>query len=193
MRRRKSNLRRLLALFFALLLAVSVTACTTGKAPGGTDGKPASSDDKVIDTSEFVTITHLSLGNKPTNGQYEAVKAEWDKYLKEKLNCALEIEYVGWTDYLTKYNLLLATGENLDLINTASDWLEMWPNAQRGAFMVLNDLLPKYAPITWETVTESSWAEVTYKGDIIAIPEDMFSQWINHGYMYRGDWQEKLV
>lgn len=132
MEKRKKSLIRLFALFFAVVMAISVTAC--GKTTSGNDGndnknsntsKTVTWGGKEIDISKFVTITHLSLGDKPTNGQYEAVKAEWDKYLKDKLNCALEIEYVGWTDYLTKYNLLLASGENLDLINTASDWLEM--------------------------------------------------------------------
>ncbi len=145
-----------------------------------------------VDTSKHVTIVHLSLGNKPTNGQYEAAKAEWDKYLKEKVNASLEVQYTGWTDYLTKYNLLLATGEGIDLINTASDWLEMWPNAQKGAFLELNDLLPTYAPETWASIPESHWDEATYNGDIIAIPEDMYSQWINHGFMYRGDWAREF-
>lgn len=186
----KSKVRKFFALFFALVMVVTLAACAN--TTGGTGKTTSKGDTDEIDLSEFVTISHLSLGNKPTNGQYEAVKAEWDKYLKDKLNCALEVQYIGWTDYMTQYNLLLATGEGLDLINTASDWLEMWPNAQRGAFLELNELLPKYAPITWETVPESSWAEVTFKGDIIAIPEDMYSQWINHGFMYRGDWAREI-
>lgn len=188
----KSKLTKVLALIFALILSLTMVSCTT--TPSGKGGSAGTSvgDTKGIDTSKFVTISHLSLGNKPTNGQYEAVKEEWDKYLKEKLNCALEVQYIGWTDYMTQYNLLLATGEGLDMINTASDWLEMWPNAQRGAFLELNDLLPTYSPITWDAVPESSWAEVTYKDDIIAIPEDMYSQWINHGYMYRGDWASQF-
>ena len=134
----KSKLTRILALIFALMLAVTMVSCTTTQGgKGGSTGTTGTSsgDAKGIDTSKFVTISHLSLGNKPTNGQYEAVKAEWDKYLKDKLNCALEVQYIGWTDYMTQYNLLLATGEGLDMINSASDWLEMWPNAQRGAFL----------------------------------------------------------
>ena len=194
----KSNPTKVASLFIALILILTLAACGTPSAPSGTgsetqNGKTGTSDTaSEIDTSKFVTISHLSLGDKPTNGQYEAVKEEWDKYLKDKVNASLEIQYIGWTDYLTQYNLLLATGEGLDMINTASDWLDMWPNAQKGAFMTLNDLLPKYAPITWNDVPESSWAEVTYKGDIIAIPEDMYSQWINHGFMYRGDWAREF-
>lgn len=187
------NRKTLLSLILTLAMLLTLAACgngdtTTTTGEGGADTTTLSPDE--IDISEFLTISHLSLGNKPENGQYEKVKAEWDKYLKDKVNAELEIQYIGWTDYLTQYNLLLATGEGLDMINTASDWLEMWPNAQRGAFMDIKDLLPTYAPQTWSTIPESSWAEVTYGDEIIAIPEDMYTQWINHGFMYRGDWAD---
>ncbi len=190
------KMKKAASLVLALLLVLTLAACVvTPSGPAEPTKAPQvnnTDNTKAIDTSKFVTISHLSLGNKPTNGQYEAVKAEWDKYLKEKLNCALEVQYIGWTDYMTQYNLLLATGEGLDLINSASDWLEMWPNAQRGAFLELNDLLPTYAPITWSDIPKSSWEETTLGGDIIAIPEDMYSQWINHGFMYRGDWAKEF-
>ena len=189
------KMRKAASVLFALLLVLAMPACVT--IPGGSVTEPtkapaSSGTTKAPDTSKFVTISHLSLGNKPTNGQYEAVKAEWDKYLKEKLNCALEVQYIGWTDYMTQYNLLLATGEGLDLINSASDWLEMWPNAQRGAFLELNDLLPTYAPITWGDIPASSCAETTLDVDIFAFPVDMYSQCFNNGFMYRGDWAKEF-
>lgn len=191
------KLRRLLSMLLSLLMLAAVaTACSDNsseKAPqqgslstqsGGGDPKSGAE----IDTSEFVTVTHLSLGNKPTNGQLEAAMEEWNAYLREKVNAHLDINWVEWTDYMTKYNLLLASGEPLDLINSATDWLEMWPNAQKGAFLELDELLPVYAPVTWTEIPEENWAETRYNGNIVAIPEDQYTQWINHGMMYRGDW-----
>jgi len=183
----KFTFKKAVSFIMVISMSFSLAACSGKKDSTKTSGKG-----KEIDTSKHVVISHLSLGNKPGNGQYEAAKAEWDKYLLDKVNASLEIQYIGWTDYMTQYNLLLATGEGLDLINSASDWLEMWPNAQKGAFLKLNDLLPTYAPITWESVPQSSWDEVTFKNDIIAIPEDMYTQWINHGFMYRGDWAKEF-
>jgi len=196
------KMKHLISMMLILILFFTLTACQGGqttasptqttKSEGGQTTGSQKEETTAVDISEFVTVSHLSLGDKPSSGQYEVVKAEWDKYLKDKLNAALEIQYIGWTDYLTQYNLLLATGEDLDMINTASDWLEMWPNAQRGAFMDIKDLLPIYAPMTWETIPDDHWAEVSYKDQIISIPEDMYTQWINHGFMYRGDWADQF-
>jgi putative aldouronate transport system substrate-binding protein len=192
------DFKRAIAFGLTVPMVLSFSACNsnnknqTTKKADTAKTETTKADAKKVDTSKHVTISHLSLGNKPTNGQYEAAKAEWDKYLNEKLNADLEIQYLGWTDYMTKYNLLLATGEGLDLINTASDWLEMWPNAQKGAFLDIKKLLPTYAPVTWGSVPQKSWDEVTYKDGIIAIPEDMYTQWINHGFMYRGDWAKEF-
>jgi putative aldouronate transport system substrate-binding protein len=118
--------------------------------------------------------------------------AELNKVLKEKINTGLELKFTGWADWLTKYNLTLASGEPIDLVTTASDWLDLWDNAQKGAFLPLDDLLPKYAPKTWKSIPASHWAECKYNGKIITIPEDQYTQWINHGFFYRGDWAKKF-
>jgi putative aldouronate transport system substrate-binding protein len=144
------------------------------------------------DTSKFVKINMLVLGNRPTNGQEEAVQAKWNELLKAKVNANLELKWIDWTDWYTKYNLILASGEPLDLITIATDWLDTWPNAQRGAFMALDELLPKYAPLTWKEVSPASWAECKYEGKIYFIPEDHYTQWINHGLYYRGDWAKEF-
>lgn len=59
----KSNLTRYLTLFLALVLTLTLAAC--GKT--GDTGGPSKEGDKAgdIDISEFVTISHLSLGDKP--------------------------------------------------------------------------------------------------------------------------------
>lgn len=195
------KLKTLLSVLLAFVLVFSLAACgngdggtttTTTTAAGGddTDDTTAPDGDDDYDISEFVTISHLSLGERPDSGQYEVVKEEWDAYLKDIVNAELEILYIGWTDYLTNYNLMLATGEGLDLIHTSSSWLDMWPNAQRGAFMDIAELLPVYAPQTWSEVPDEHWEEVKMGDQIIAIPENDYTQWVNHGYMYRGDWAD---
>ncbi|GAK52522.1 extracellular solute-binding protein family 1 [Candidatus Moduliflexus flocculans] len=143
------------------------------------------------DTSKFVTVTYVMLGNKPTNGQFEKVEAKWNAIFKERVNAHLELKWVEWADWQTKYNLLLASGEPLDLITTATDWLDAWPNAQRGAFMNLDELLPVYAPQTWAEVPPEHWEQCKYNGKIVMIPEDHYTQWINHGIFYRGDWAKE--
>lgn len=187
-------------------LALSLAACsstggtnnTATTAPdkgSGTTDKPAATtaaNSGKIDTSEFQTISYVMLGDKPKNGQLEKVMDKVNAILKQKINAKLEIKWVEWADWQTKYNLLLASGEPVDLITVATDWLDTWQNAQKGAFMPLDKLLPTYAPETWKEVPPENWAETKYKNQIMLIPEDHYTQWVNHGFLYRGDWAKEF-
>lgn len=165
-------MKKLVALVMALLMVISCV--------------PAMAE---IDTSEHVVITYMVTGDIPTN-RTEEVLAKINEKLTEKVNAELAIQWIEWTDWQTKYNLALATqsGE-IDLIGTATDWLNAWPNIQKGAFLPLSEeKLQTYAPQTWANVPAENWDLCKYDGQIYLIPEDEYSQWTNHGFMYRGDW-----
>ncbi|MGN0764617.1 MAG: extracellular solute-binding protein [Aristaeellaceae bacterium] len=145
--------------------------------------------DSAIDTSEHVVITYLVTGDPPTN-RTEEVLAKINEKLTEKVNAELKIRWIEWTDWTTKYNLALATQSgDIDLIGTATDWLNAWPNIQKGAFLPLSEeMLQTYAPNTWAQVPQANWDLCKYNGEIYLMPEDNYAQWTNHGFMYRGDW-----
>jgi putative aldouronate transport system substrate-binding protein len=169
-----------------ILVAVAIVAMTgLAFGAGQQDSGPA-------DTSEFVEVTHHVMGNAPTNGMDKIVEAEWNKILEEQVNAHMVLRWIEWADWYTKYNLLLASGEAVDLIHSSSTWLDMWPNAQRGAFLPLDDLIPVYAPLTWEEIPEIDWDQARYNGQIIAFPENDYSQYVNHGFFYRGDWAQEF-
>jgi putative aldouronate transport system substrate-binding protein len=201
------TMKKLFSLMLVLVMVLSLAACgktkdTTSKdtkdtTEGSTDNAStdgATTDDTAIDTSEHVTIKFVVLGNKPTNGQLETVMAELNKKLTEKVNAELELYWVEWADWQTQYNLLLASGDNtIDLIGTATDWLDAWPNSKKGAFLELSeDMLKTYAPKTWESVSADHWNMCKLDGKIYLIPEDNYAQWTNHGFMYRGDWAKQF-
>ncbi len=142
-----------------------------------------------IDTSEHVVITYLVTGDIPTNKTNE-VLAVLNEKLTEKCNAELAIEWIEWTDWQTKYNLAIAMQDGtIDLIGTATDWLDAWPNIQKGGFLALSeDMLKTYAPKTWESVPQENWNLCKFNGEIYLIPEDQYAQWTNHGFLYRGDW-----
>jgi putative aldouronate transport system substrate-binding protein len=190
--------RKVLAFTLALALAVvlGLSACSSGgskqdAASGAAPGSSAAASGG-IDTSSFETISYVVLGNKPTNGQLEKVMEKVNQIMKEKINAELQFKWIEWTDWLTKYNLLLASGEPLDLITVGTDWLDTWANAQKGAFLPLDDLLPKYAPETWKEIPPEDWEQTKYNNKIVMIPEDHYTQWVNHGLMYRGDWAKEF-
>lgn len=145
------------------------------------------------DLSQHVVIKYMTTGDKPTNGATEKMLEKLNAILTEKVNAELEIYYIEWTDYMTKYNLTLAQMDGtVDLVGTATDWLDAWPNSKNGAFMALSeDMLKKYAPKTWESVSQEHWDMCKYDGDIYFMPEDNYAQWTNHGFMYRGDWAKE--
>ncbi len=209
--------KKLLAVLLTGVMTASLAACGGGDKPANTEnaesaapaGSEAASADAAggsaaaevdpnnpyagVDISEPVTITYMTVGDAYTNGEQEKALEEINKILNEKANATLEVYNIGWTDYLSNYNLTLAQMDGtVDLVGTATDWLDAWPNAQSGAFLELSeDMLKTYAPQTYAQVPAENWEKCKYNGNIYFLPEDHFTQWTNHGFMYRGDWAKE--
>lgn len=188
---RKANwAKRIMALSMAVVMAGSLTAC--GSKGGGSAS--AVKADGSVDTSSHEVVNMLVLGNKPSNGRYEAMLKELNKVLTEKVNAELKLTYVEWADWQTQYNTQLLSGDSsLDIITTATDWLYGWENAQKGAFLPLTeDMLKTYAPKTYEQVKKNgNWDICKINDEIMFIPEDHYTQYTNHGMFYRGDWAKE--
>ncbi len=196
-------MKKLLALLLAVAMVLSLAACggnggdTSTKAPategekkteGEKDTTAAPADD--IDTSEHVVIQYMTTGDKPQKGCNDEMLAEVNKLMTEKINAEVQIYWISWTDYLANYNLTLARMDGtVDMIGSSTDWLDAWPNAKNGAFLELSEeMLQKYCPQTWASIPAEHWEPCKFNGTIWFIPEDHYSQWTNHGFMYRLDW-----
>jgi len=98
------------------------------------------------------------------------VMTELNKKLKKDLNVTMEINYLGWADYQSKYPLVLAAGENIDWIYTAS-WCMYGTQAVRGAFLPLtSDMLAKYMPKHTQKMPAAGWKQSLVNGKIYMIP-----------------------
>jgi ABC-type sugar transport system, periplasmic component len=148
----------------------------------------AGTDAKTPDTSKKVQLTWYLLGD-PAPDQ-EKVVAEWNKMLEQDLNTTVKLNFTTWTDWQTKYNLLLASGEKVDMI-FASSWADFYKFANQGAFMPLNDLLPTYAPQAWSSISEQDWKEATVNDKIYAVPAT-YPEYTPDGLVYRDDWRQEL-
>ena len=174
------SMKKILSLLSIIcIIALLFSGCQKKEAGGGSG------------TDKFVTVNFAIFGSPPENDTISGAQGEWNKYLKEKVNANLEIKWIDWSDWSTKYNLMLASGEELDLITTSSTWLDLWPNAERGAFMDITEMVEKYAPETYKNVTPEQWEECKFEGKIIAIPENELSATTSHGFAYRGDWAKE--
>ncbi|TCL54628.1 ABC-type glycerol-3-phosphate transport system substrate-binding protein [Kineothrix alysoides] len=208
--------KKLVALLLAATMVTGLVGCGNSSASSSTASNPSSSSSESaeestkentkestegetaaadIDTSEHVVITYMTTGEIPTGTKekYDAMMVELNKILTEKVNAELQIYFIPWTDYLSNYNLTLASMDGtVDLVGTASDWLDAWPNAKNGAFLELSeDMLKTYAPQTWESVPASNWDLCKYNGEIYLMPEDNYAQWVNHGFIYRLDYAKE--
>lgn len=175
--------KKVLALLLAVTMVLGLASC----------GKSSA---KKIDTSEHVKITYMFTGSKPEGAamdRFQEMNKKLNEILTAKCNAELEFYWIGWTDYLSVYNMNIAAMDGtVDLIGTASDWLDAWPNAKNGGFKILTeDMLKTYAPQTWASVPKDHWELCKYDGDIYLIPEDNYAQWTNHGFIYRFDWATK--
>jgi putative aldouronate transport system substrate-binding protein len=176
--------------------AAATSSAAVTNASGSGDFKGPSGNTSVvngkIDTSKFVTIKLVQLGDPPAGGADKRVLEVLNKKLKEKVNAAIDWSWIEWNNYDTKYQMTLASGQPADLIFTSSTWLNLWDNADKGSFMNIEDLLPHYAPQLWADTTKQEWEGTKFKGHIVALPEHRFTQLSTPLAAYRQDWAQSF-
>lgn len=193
------KVRRGVALLLASMLSLALlagcgggnnAATNTNKADGAAEPGDAAKTAAAatgIDTSKKVELQFYMLGNAPKD--LPAIEAEVNKMLEEDLNATVNFNYTTWTDWDQKYKLLLSTGQSIDLIFTA-DWTQYQAYAKKGAFMPLDDLLPKAAPELQKFVPEDFWEAVKVDDKIYTVPAT-YKEFVTNGFAYRKDLQEK--
>lgn len=149
----------MLSLVVSAMLTISVFAgCNFGNSDGGSNSSG----------SKPTTLTWWMVGDQPKD--YSKVFTEVNKYLKEKINVELDLKIAGYGDYTTKMNAVISSGENYDMA-----WTSNWSNpfvqqANKGAYMKLNDLIEKEGKPLKEFIPQVLWDSVTIKGDIYGVP-----------------------
>jgi len=166
----RKGLRRFLAAAAAAAMSVGML------------GSAAVSAD-ALDTSEEVQLVMYVISDRPA-GQ-DIVDENMNKLFKEKLNCTLQINWIGWAEYANKYPMLYSSGEQFDMAYCAT-WLNFANLARRGAFKDLSELLPTYAPDNYAMQSESALAQATIDGALYAVPT-LLPTYITYGPIYRGD------
>lgn len=169
-----------LALLSALVALTAFASCEKNKQAISAEKKISPGG---IDISRKVEIVLFMLGDAPKD--LPLIQAEINKLALEDLNCTVSFNYTTWSDYMQRYNLLLTSGQPIDLIFT-SEWLNYNQFAQKGAFMPLEELLPKYAPALESFVPDSYWDAVRVNGHIDTIPST-WREYVNEGILYRED------
>lgn len=182
-------------LTLVFLISMVMTGCSnnakeTGAKPQEKDtnnagSKPSSSTG--IDTSKRVELQFYMLGDAPKD--LKIIEDKINKMAIEDLNATVKFNFTTWTDYDAKYKLLLSSGQQADLIFTA-EWVNYQSYAKKGAFLALDELLPKAAPTLQAFVPQDMWEAVKVDQKIYTVPAT-WKEYVNDGIAYREDLRKK--
>ena len=190
-----SKFKKFLIYAICVMLLTSIAGCSEAQTPAGNTEKAETTDKKddtgndaeQLDTSKEVALSMYLIGTPAKD--YDDVLKVFNEKAKSDLNCTLGVTWIGWGEFSTKYPLVLASGEAIDLIYT-SNWLNFSTEAAKGAFMAIEDLAPVYAPLSYAAQSEGQKITCTVNGHLYAI-SPAFEQYGMMGYIVRGDLMDK--
>lgn len=171
-----------MCLALALLLAVA-TACSQGSSGGNeSEGGTGGSNE------EAVTLKFVFPGDY-TSGMDDVFGALNEKSLAE-INTAYSIEYVPWSDYGTKRNLYMQTGETFDgTLVWESELQGLWAN---GGLVALNDYISEEkTPNLLNVIPLQAFKDMAIDGQYTNFPSIVTAQNWYVSYIIRGDLREK--
>lgn len=167
------NIKGIISFFLAIMMLASLVGC------GG--------DSSGADTTKYEKISMYLIDEKPRD--YDEVLARVNEKLKASINTEVEVKWIAPGDASKKYQLLLQSGEPIDLIYSTT-WTDYTGCAQKGGFAELDELLPKYAPKLYEKLNKEAIDCLLVDGKLYSVPanEPSISP---TGYAVRGDLMDK--
>ena len=170
--------KRITTLLLTLAMAASLAGCGGQGTGEGNSGESGGDD-----LSEHVDLTMYLIGSEKAG--HQKVMDALNEKLEEDLNCSLTVKYIGFGEFDTKYPLVLSGGEEIDLIYTSA-WLNYAQMAEKGAYLPLEDLLPKYAPESTAETDMDALKQMDDEGHIYFLPSNHPS-YSTYGFITRGD------
>ena len=102
----------------------------------------------------------------------DQVFEEVNNYLADKIGVKLDVIKVGWGDYNQKMQVVINTGDKWDLCFTCSWANDYLQNAQKGAFLELNDLLQKEGKEMYDKIDPRFWEAAKVGGVTYGVPSE---------------------
>ena len=163
MKKNKKQFGRKLALSMSLFMMVTML--------GACNSKTATTKDATTTTKEELKEVTLKIF---TAGDDKAGKADVLAALaaqtKDKLNAKFEINFVAFGDYQNKLTMMAASGDDYDAAFTA-DWFGYSNMVNKGAFLDLTELAPKYAPNLYKIYKDNDMLNsASVNGKLLALP-----------------------
>lgn len=191
------NLKKVMTLILAVVMVTGLLAgCGSNDTKNDTkeSGAPASSavvqesTEEVAEPEEdleYVKLKFISVGD-PDAKTSEAFLTKVNEMLMEDLNCEIEVQYLTFAEQGTKYPLIVSSGEDYDVIFTAS-WTNYSTHARNGAYLELTEeMLQKYSPMYYE-LCKDSLREVEVDGKMYMYMQSDKGQNGSNCFGVRGD------
>lgn len=179
------KLKKCMALGLAAVMTASfVLGCGGGsgdetQAPAG-DGASAASDasgdasadggsgdlSEYFHSKDHYTLKVMAFGDADTD-MLEKISAALSEITEEKLNCDVELTRIGFASYMQQLNLMLSSGDELDLFVPMADATDY---VTAGQIQPVGELLEKFAPNLYNSLDERDWAPQTFVGEIYGLP-----------------------
>lgn len=149
------KIKRLIALAACGVMAASIfTGC----------GKSTSANKE----GEPVTLKWYAIGQEPKD--LAMVEEEANKYLLDKINATIDMQFIDYGDYSQKLGVIINSGESFDIAFTCSWAGDYLGNARKGAFLELNDYLDTTGKEMKEAIDQRFWDGATIDGKIYGVP-----------------------
>jgi putative aldouronate transport system substrate-binding protein len=117
---------------------------------------------------------------------------------QEAINATINLNLVDWGSYTDRMRVLIASGEQCDLMLTdRGTWNNYGAAVANGALLPLDDLLPEYAPNVWADIPQNIWDATRINGQIYGVPGRgnpvvAYGAWVRQDLMekYEFDWTQ---
>ncbi len=199
------RLKRGIAIVLVCLMTAMVfSGCTNKTTPEATPSATTESQSVEPEKSEVAEVTETASvepeeeleqvtlkmymvgGGEDDN---DIVWGEINKLLTAKIKAEIEPVVISFSDREQKVPLILASGETYDIMFLAA-WNFMSTIAD-GAYVALDDMLPKYGPNLLANIPDVGWKTGTFNGKKYMVPKNE-SEYQTNGVIIREDLREKF-
>lgn len=176
MRQRKSFLIVLVIILSAMLVLQACSSNNNKNSASETTNEASSepsesnaSKDPASETPELepYEVSIVYFGTPQADDAL--VEEKLNEFFKEKINATVKLQPVAASDYQNRTELMMNTGEKMDLVFTAS-WLNYFGNVTKGAFLELDELLDKHGQGIKDSIHPLYLEAPRLKGKLYAVP-----------------------
>lgn len=152
------------------MMAIFMTAVTAaGMLAGCSGGEKDSGGSQEQGNKDSYTVKILAPGDASTE-DCEKISEAASKITEEKFNTKIEVTRVGFGSYDQQVNLMLASGEKLDLMYQYCG--NVTSAISSGQILPLDEYLDEYGQDLKSEIGESDWKCVTFNGNIYGVPSN---------------------